>query len=218
MKRILAFGDSSTWGWNPRESTAYRAVRYGREIRWTGRLQSLLGGEFEIIEEGLCGRTTVYRDPIAPYRCGKDMIVPLLLTHQPLDLVIIMVGTNDLKTRFSVPPQDIALGAGVLLRMCQNTPEAFADRIPRILLAAPAPLATDGNRETEEGFAGGFEKSKRLGPLYEKTAAAGGSHFIDLGQWVSADPLDGIHLDEESHRIIAERMAEKIRGSVFYRA
>jgi len=211
MKRIMAFGDSNTWGWNPAASLGGPAVRYDETTRWTGRLQSLLGEGYKIIEEGLNGRTTVFQDPLEPYRCGKDMLVPLLLTHQPLDLVIIMLGTNDLKSRFSVPPADINLGIQTLIRMCRNNRETFSDGNPSILLVAPAPVNLEEGTEGEEGFAGGNEKSRRLGSLYEKTALTQGIDFIDLGNWISADRTDGIHLSADSHRIIAEKLSEKIR-------
>jgi len=211
MKRIMAFGDSNTWGWNPAASLGGPAVRYEETTRWTGRLQSLLGDSYKIIEEGLNGRTTVFQDPLEPYRCGKDTLVPLLLTHKPLDLVIIMLGTNDLKTRFAVPPADINLGVHTLIQMCRNYPEAFSDGNPSILLMAPAPLNIEEGTEAEEGFEGGNEKSRRLGGLYKQTASTLGVDFIDLGNWISAGRPDGIHLSADSHRIIAEKVSEKIR-------
>ena len=114
MKTILCYGDSNTWGCIPLTG-AQPPRRYGPAQRWPGVLRRELGDGFGIVEEGLNGRTTVWDDPLEPYRSGKELLVPCLLTHQPIDLVIVMLGTNDLKGRFAVGARDIAAGAGLLL-------------------------------------------------------------------------------------------------------
>ena len=105
VKKILCYGDSNTWGYNP-----HTELRYPRAVRWTGVLQRGLGPAYHVIEEGLNGRTTVWDDPIEGYKSGKEYLVPCLETHKPMDLVVIMLGTNDLKHRFSLTAFDIATG------------------------------------------------------------------------------------------------------------
>ena len=102
MKTILCYGDSNTYGLK-----SDLVSRYPRNVRWTGILQEKLGSEYYVIEEGLGGRTTVWDDPVEDYKNGKKYLLPCLDSHKPLDLVIIMLGTNDLKSRFSVTPFDI---------------------------------------------------------------------------------------------------------------
>jgi lysophospholipase L1-like esterase len=101
MKTILCYGDSNTWGAVPLQSLEL-IERFGRSERWTGVLQRELGQAYEVIAEGCNGRTTVWEDPIEGYKNGKEYLIPCLDSHQPLDLVIIMLGTNDLKARFSI--------------------------------------------------------------------------------------------------------------------
>ena len=95
MKRILCFGDSNTWGWNPANKE-----RFDENSRWTGILKNKLGENYDIIEEGLNGRTTVWDDPIEGYKNGKKHLPSCLESHRPLDIVVLMLGTNDLKSRF----------------------------------------------------------------------------------------------------------------------
>ena len=102
MTRILCYGDSNTWGYDPASGE-----RFAADIRWTGVLRKVLASDrFEVIEEGLNGRTTVWDDPIEGQKNGRQYLIPCLESHRPLDLVVILLGTNDLKKRFSlsVPP------------------------------------------------------------------------------------------------------------------
>ena len=205
MKRVVAFGDSNTWGWNPKDGS-----RYGQGVRWTSRLQQKLGEDYKIIEEGLNGRTTVFDDPMDPYKRGKDMIVPILQTHDPVDLLVIMLGTNDLKKRFNVPSSDIAEGVSILCDMAIKEPQLFSDDAPEILLIAPAPLTVEAGGVFTECFEGGLEKSKRLGKLYKEVAEERNLYFLDAGQLFEADPEDGVHLSEEAHETLAEEVGNLI--------
>jgi len=115
MKTVLCYGDSNTWGYDPTSKE-----RFAPETRWTGVLAESLGVAFRVIEEGLNGRTTVWDDPIEGHKNGQTYLVPCLASHKPIDLVVLMLGTNDLKMRFSVPADDIARGVG-LLSVCYAT-------------------------------------------------------------------------------------------------
>ena len=104
-KRVLCFGDSNTWGFNAKDEQ-----RFSKEIRWTRKLQKHLGEDYEIIEEGLNGRCAVCEDQLKEGLKGLDYIYPCIMTHKPLDLVIIKLGTNDSKERYSMTPHNIAMG------------------------------------------------------------------------------------------------------------
>ncbi|MBN2051812.1 MAG: arylesterase, partial [Spirochaetales bacterium] len=162
MKTILCFGDSNTWGYNPRD-----CGRYDPEIRWPGVVRKKLGQGFLVVEEGLNGRTTVWDDPIvAVNRSGKAVLPVCLETHKPLDLVIIMLGTNDLKLQFSLPAVDIAKGAGLLLDLVSYSKAGPKETNPFCLLISPPYMGE------EPAFDGMFDltrnKSKQLAPFYKR--------------------------------------------------
>ena len=116
MKEILCFGDSNTHGYMPGIGT-----RYPADIRWSGRLGRLLGNDYHVVEEGMDGRTTAFEDEIQPYRSALGYIDPCLKTHAPLDLIIIMLGTNDTKTRYNVSAEEIGFGMEeLLLRLAER--------------------------------------------------------------------------------------------------
>ncbi len=206
MYELMCFGDSNTWGYDPRTGE-----RYPRSVRWTGVLQASLGGDFLVIEEGLNGRTTVWEDPLEGDKVGKRHLLPCLLSHAPLDLVILLLGTNDLKNRYSAPPCDIAAGAGVLLDIILSSGAGKAGDAPHILLLAPPPLA--GTSETAFGgmFKGGAEKSRELGKLYKEAARLHGCAFLDTGALISSSEIDGIHLEEKDHHALGLAVAQEVR-------
>ena len=115
MITVLAYGDSNTYGYNPRTG-----LRYSEDIRWTGLLSSHLGNGYRVIEEGCNGRTTIYDDPIDGWKNGLNYFKPCLHSHKPVDIVVMMLGTNDLKSVFGLSAQQIAEGAGVLVNTIQT--------------------------------------------------------------------------------------------------
>ncbi|HHW15673.1 MAG TPA: hypothetical protein GXX28_12205, partial [Firmicutes bacterium] len=164
MKAILCFGDSNTWGKRPEDGS-----RYEHHQRWTGILRQELGEEYCVIEEGLCGRTSVWDDPLGEFRNGKAFLGVCLESHRPLDLVVIMLGTNETKRHFSLAPPDIARGAGLLVQMVKRSQAGRDGSAPRVLLVAPPPLGTVP--ETNDQFLGGREKSLEFARLYREVAA-----------------------------------------------
>jgi lysophospholipase L1-like esterase len=204
MKVIVAFGDSNTWGSSPRDGT-----RFAPEVRWTGVMARALGPGFHVVEEGLRGRTTVFEDPIEPDRRGADYLPPCLRSHAPLDLLIVALGANDLKTRFSATPGDIANGAERLIAIARAEPVGPDGAPPALLLVAPPPLARLS--ELAEMFEGGLEKSKRLAARYREVAERNRVGFVDAGEFIVCSDLDGIHYDAGQHAILGRAMAGAAR-------
>jgi lysophospholipase L1-like esterase len=186
--RIVVYGDSSTYGWIPNLDPP--STRYSPEQRWPGVLQKELGSNFQVIEEGLDGRTTDARDPESPISGaqldGSAYLQACLASHLPVDLVAIMLGTNDLKSVFNRTPLRIAMGATRLIDLVNtlNGGVGTTYKNPQVLLVCPPPL----NPEIEKGptfgemFKGGVEKSRQLPPLYETVAKMGGAEFLNAGR------------------------------------
>ncbi len=205
MKRILCYGDSNTWGYVP-----VTGDRYSPEVRWPMQLQKNLGNEYWIIEEGLSGRTTVLHDPIEPYRCGIDYLLPCLMTHKPLDVVIIMLGTNDTKQRFSLSAAEIATGMEQLIRTVQASECGPNNAAPKTIILAPPLIA----KEVEDpSFFGAAEKSRHIAIEYKAVAKAYQCGFLDTGSHITAGGADGVHLTAEQHGQLAEIVTEAIKSN-----
>ena len=203
VKTVVAYGDSNTWGWNPATGD-----RHPAHIRWTGVLQDRLGAPWEVIEEGLSGRTTVWDDPIEEYKNGKQQIVPILLSHKPIDIVVIMLGTNDLKHRYALCAADVAESLATLVHTAASAQVGPDDGQPRFLLMAPVRVA--GLTEWAEQFAGAEQKSLLLAAQIKAVAARLGVAFADADSVARPSPLDGVHLDAQAHRAIGELVASTI--------
>lgn len=201
MKTVLCFGDSNTYGYNP--STG---LRYPESIRWTALLQKMLGADYRVIEEGCNGRTTVFDDPIEGWKKGLDYLRPCLNTHKPVDIVIMMLGSNDLKEVFHASPEDIAAGAETLVNDIIRFTEEKQGFVPEIILVSP-PEIGEGIRDSV--FFGSFsenaiERSKALSPLYKKVAEKYGCTFVDAAAHIKASAVDSLHLSPEAHATLAE--------------
>lgn len=205
--QILCFGDSNTWGYAP-----VSADRYPADVRWTGVMAGLLGDRFRVIEEGQNGRTTVWDDPLeGGHKNGLTYLTACLESHHPIDLVILMLGTNDLKARFSLTALDIALGAERLVQTIQKSVWGPRGKAPAILLAAPPPV--DPKDDAAEMFAGSKEKSVDLARRYAEVATRCGCSLLDVGKIVAVDPRDGIHYSEDAHRKLGVAMANRVQST-----
>lgn len=157
MKTILCYGDSNTWGYNP-DGTG----RYPKHIRWTSVLQNELGNDYDVIPEGLNGRTTVWDDPVrGEYRNGKKYLLPCLHTHKPIDLVILFLGSNDLKYRFNVNSNEIAQSIEMLANIIEKSETGPNMSSPEILVIIPPPILTPNGIKTSDYLAPEFEKAVR---------------------------------------------------------
>jgi len=215
-KRIMLYGDSNTWGFIPIKEGA-PSTRYPADVRWPGVRQAKLGNGYEVVVEALNGRTTDLADPTAPQVSGAGLdgaayLPAAIAGHVPLDLVVIMLGTNDLKAMFKRSPQDIASGVGKLVHLAQAAGEVGTDYpAPKVLVLCPPPLGPLAPQMFADLFAGGIEKSKELPSHYQAVATAAGAEFLDLGTLTPTDGMDGVHLTAAGQRAIGEGVAERVK-------
>ena len=202
-KRILCYGDSNTWGYDP-----ISGGRYDEDARWPMRLQALLGDGWRVAEEGLNGRTITQDDPTeGGYKSGLAHLPPILQSHLPLDAVAVMLGTNDCKARFNLSAEVIGMGMGQLVKLIrQYAPEA------EILLIAPAAIG-DGVTETLMGPYFGqtaAETSRGIAREYLRLSKLMRTGFLDAGRVCRASDADCVHLTREGHAALAEAVANQI--------
>ena len=208
-RSVLCFGDSNTYGQVPGIDAL---DRYDAITRWPGVMGSMLGPAWYVIEEGLPGRTTVRDDPVeGKHKNGRRYLLPCVQTHAPLDLIIIMLGTNDLKARFSQPPSEVAMGIGVLVHDIREVGAGVAGGQPEILIVAPVPTLDD-MREFNNIFAGAAQKSRCLALEFEILADSLECHFFDAGSVTTCSPRDGVHIDAEGHRRLGEALAAEVEA------
>jgi lysophospholipase L1-like esterase len=204
MYEVLCYGDSNTWGYSPESKE-----RFPREVRWTGVLSKSLGAGYTVIEEGQNGRTTVWDDPVEQHKNGLTYLLPCLESHHPLDLVVLMLGTNDLKIRYSVSAMDIGWSIRNLVTAIQKSEFGPSGAAPLVLLVAPPPLAKLS--EFAELFNGGAEKSRKVAGRYAEIAAEKGCAFLDAGRIIRTSDLDGVHFEAAEHRKLGEAVAREVK-------
>ncbi|MDP9425602.1 MAG: SGNH/GDSL hydrolase family protein [Actinomycetota bacterium] len=204
MKTILCYGDSNTWGYDP-----VTGGRFEREERWPGVLARELGDGYQVIEEGLNGRTTVWDDPIDAYRNGREYLIPCLESHAPLDLVVIALGVNDLKARLGVSASDIADGVGALVETVQKSATGPSGGAPEVLLLAPPPVGELG--DSDEMFEGALEKSRGFSKHYARVADKYRCGLLDLAGLVSVSDLDGVHFEASEHEKIGREVGARAK-------
>lgn len=209
-KQIICFGDSNTHGYD----SARNGDRYDETIRWTALLQKKLGEEYNIVEEGLSGRTTCFEDPLDEGMSALPYMKPCLMSHKPVDLLVIMLGTNDTKERFGASAHNIAEGLTRLVRKAMDVKECWRDGKPNILIVVPKNI---GEKYVETECFGHMgrecaEKSELLAAEYKQVAELLGCHFMDANEVVigGMTEIDYMHLNVDGHRQMAEAMAVKI--------
>lgn len=203
MRTVLCFGDSNTYGMNP------SGGRFPRDVRWTGVVRELLGNEYEIIEEGLPGRTTVWDDPVEGLMSGKAYLPACLLSHTPLDAVVILLGTNDLKQRYAVSAADIALSVLSLVHVVKATLFRFREHEPpKVLVLVPPQIREIGLMSTM--FSGGEAKSRKLSEAFAMLKPFTDAYILDLSSLIQSSEADGLHFEAEEHRKLGEAVAVQI--------
>lgn len=178
--------------------------RYGVDIRWTGVFQKILGSEFDVIEEGLTGRTTNLDDGDKG-RNGFMYFKEALRSNDYLDYIILLLGTNDLKTRFGRSAKDAAQALSLYIDYIQSYYAMVGKSVPEILVLVP-PSPKEKFMPKGLGFDGAEEKASQLAGEYKKLPCK----VIDLNEYISVSEVDGVHLDLESNKILAEKVSDII--------
>lgn len=209
MKQVLCYGDSNTWGCIPLVDVGESPKRFAADERWAGVLRRELGRGWWVVEDGLNGRTTVLDDEFEPFRNGRDLLLPTLLTHHPLDVVVILLGLNDLKRQFDASPIDVARGAGLLVDIVQTSGCGPSGLSPDVLLVCPPPVGRLAQFADE--FEGAELKSKGMVSEFRAVAEARCVAFLDAGAHISSSDADGIHLDRNAHYQLGVAVALAIR-------
>ena len=206
-RTILCYGDSNTHGTMPMPDLGSMG-RYDRQTRWPGQLAARLP-DWQVIEEGLPGRTTVHDDPIeGAHRNGLAVLPAILESHRPIDVVILMLGTNDLKQRFSVNALDIALSLEKLVLAIRGSGCGPDGAAPGVILVAPPPILEV--QDLGVMFVGGEAKSQKLGARIAALARALEVPFVDAGALIGVSEIDGIHYDEPAMAALAQAFAQAV--------
>ena len=211
MKTILCYGDSNTWGFDPRTGG-----RYDHKTRWPMVLRGILNEkaasledpDWWVVEEGQNGRTSCREDPVEGDRNGLRQLVPILESHKPIDVVAVMLGTNDLKPRFNPRAYDIARGVQQVVKAIQKSETGPGAAAPKVLVICPP--ATVESPVFKRLFGNSIGLSKELPPLYRQMAVECAAAFLDAGRHIQSSTADGIHFDAEDHRKLALAVAEAV--------
>ncbi|MFI5718822.1 GDSL-type esterase/lipase family protein [Nocardia sp. NPDC051750] len=206
---VLCFGDSNTFG-----QPAEKSGRWPADVRWTGRLQEYLGTGYAIVEEGLGGRTTDLDDPDRDDRNGRKYFRPCLRSHSPLDMVVIMLGNNDLKSKFGRETDAVAGAIEGYIDDVERTAWTRTGVVPTVLLVGPIHLDAGQSafaEQSSEYDAGSVRKSRELGAAIRRVADKRRTLFVDAAT-VACPGIDGIHLSRDSHEPLARLIADEIRS------
>lgn len=210
VRTVLTFGDSNTHG-TPPILTPGEHRRFGPEVRWPRVMAQALGAGWALVEEGLPGRTTQHDDPVmGAHINGQPGLKIALASHGPVDVLVLMLGTNDLKDRFAPTPARIVAGIAGLLDIALH--RDMLDRHPemQVLLVCPPPV-----RETDPprpDFAGAAEIGPLLAARLAELAEQRGVEFFDAGSVIATSPVDGVHFEAEAHVTLGRALAEVLRG------
>ena len=203
---VLCYGDSNTHAYDP-----HTGGRYPKDLRWTTILGRLLGEDYEIIPEGLNGRTTAYDRIGEAWKNGFPYLRPCIESHKNVDCIVFMLGTNDCNVEMELSAEDIAAGMEKLVRTAKEVCMEEQSYVPKIILTVPAAISPDFAGTPFEYQLGqsSVDKSRAIAPLYEAIAKRHGCRFVDASG-LEVSPLDCEHLTPESHRELAGRIAAEI--------
>jgi lysophospholipase L1-like esterase len=209
--RIMCFGDSNTWGYIPGSNHE----RFSEKIRFPKVLQKMLGVKYEVIEEGLNSRTLVSEDnrPGKEGRNGSSYIIPCLDTHDPLDLVVLMLGGNELKHIYKNTPEEIGkLFEKYFVKVILNRKSQFQNKYPKLLIMSLSAM-DEKTKYCQERYIGGEQKAKKLKDIYHNIAKDNKCYFVDVNKL--AVGIDGVHFTKESHIKLAGMLYSKIKSIKF---
>lgn len=210
MPFLLTFGDSNTHG-TPPIVVRGEYARFGVDQRWPQVCCRALGAGWELAEEGLPGRTAAFDDPVmGEHMNGRQGLRIALQSHGPVDVLTIMLGTNDVKARFASTPEMVLAGIAGLVDVAQSLEMQQRHGGFRILLICPPPVEELGVLKGE--FYGAAARSRALASLYRDFATARGIGFLDAGRVIAVSPVDGVHYAPEAHHALGVAVAEAIRA------
>lgn len=208
--RIVCFGDSNTWGYNPRTKN-----RFPESVRWTGLLQQALGERYLVIEEGQNGRTIASDDPCEGDKNGMLSVIPCIESQKPFDLLILMLGSNDLKKKFNYAAIDIAGEMQLMLEKILAYTKYHMEAEPKILLVSPLYVG-ENIRDSWLGDCFGYEQavetSHQLAPWYQELAKMYHCDFLDAALYAKAGATDSLHMEEDGHENLANVLTDYVRG------
>ena len=205
--RILCYGDSNTWGYIPGSDH----LRFDNNTRWTRLLAKQLGESYEIIEEGLNSRTLISNDP-RPGKEGKsgyDYLIPCLDSQDPIDLVILMLGTNELKYSNNKTPEEIGqILEEKFVKIILNRKSQISNKYPKLLIVTPPLVNEDADEKTKKKYLDATKKSQKLNDIYKDVALRNKCYFIDNNGIIPG--IDGVHLNEEMHQVLANKIYNEV--------
>ena len=210
-KRILCFGDSNTWGY------MVTGGRFPEEVRWPMRLQALLGDDYTVIEEGFNGRTTVFEDPVeGGHKSGLTYLPPCVMSHSPLDLVIIMLGTNDLKKRFGMTGFTIGGGITQLVKAARTYSMNAEGVPPKIMILCPPPVGENIMETRHAPIFGEDSVSVSRDLPYElgRVAKLMRCEFMEAGPYCEISKADAVHMTREDHLRLAQAVCDKVKSII----
>ena len=209
MITVLCYGDSNTFGYIPETG-----MRYPRDVRYPGRLQKLLGDDYAVIEEGCNGRTTIHDDPIDGWKNGLDYLKPCLNSHKPIDIVVLMLGSNDLKDTFHLTAKEIADGASILVEVIRDFTQEKQGYIPKIILVSPPEIGVGIKNSPFYGafYENAITESRRFPEFYRAAAEKHGCIFFNAAEYIYPSEVDSLHLTPEGHSVLAEKLCEVIKN------
>lgn len=208
MTTILCFGDSNTHGTPPMRAQG-EVRRFGADTRWPVLVARDLG--WDLVEEGLPGRTAQFGDPVmGAHMDGREGLKMALASHVPIDWLVIMLGTNDIKARFGASPELVTGGIAALLDIAQSPEMQARHGGFRVALICPPPVLEQG--PIADQFYGARRRSLELPPLYRDLAQARGVVFLDAGSVIAVSPQDGVHFEADAHGVLAAAVAGVLRS------
>lgn len=210
---VVCFGDSNTWGYSIARASD-PVPRLPAEDRWVSVTARALGPGHVVIAEGLPGRTTVFDDPMeGEHLNGRRLLRACLETHKPVDVVVVVLGTNDLKSLYSASAWDIAQGAGKLLDVVAVSGCGSDSGLPQALLVAPPPTRVTGlGPPFEDVLAGADSRSRRFDAEFSAVAADRGVAYLNAGEVIESSPIDGVHWSPQAHRAVGQAIAASVKG------
>ncbi len=208
-RTLLCFGDSNTYGTPPTHSLTEPHRRFDAETRWPRLALRHLGPGWDLVEQGLPGRTAQFSDTVmGDHMNGVAALKVALESAGPIDALTIMLGTNDVKAAYAVPPEQVAAGIAGLLCIALSQPMQDRHGGFKVLVICPTPVEEAGCLRAI--FWGGRARALALPPLYRGLTEAFGVGFLDAGAHVAVSPIDGVHLDEAGHAVLGRAVAEEV--------